>query len=77
MSNQKLEKMRSNLSDNIKALRASKGIPQERLGYDSGVDRTMVSKIERKIANPTLEVLVKLADCLEVEVGDLLKDPRV
>jgi ribosome-binding protein aMBF1 (putative translation factor) len=76
MSKQKFEELRSNLSENIKAIRALKGIPQERLGYDSGVDRTMVSKIERKIANPTLEVLVKLAECLEVEVGELLKDPK-
>lgn len=76
MSKQKYEHLRSNLSVNIKALRASKGIPQERLGYESGVDRTMVSKIERKIANPTLEILVKLASCLEVEVGDLFKDPK-
>ena len=60
------------LSTNIKALRQERGLAQERLGLESGVDRTMVSKIERRIANPTLEILVKLANCLDVEVGELL-----
>lgn len=60
------------LSDNIKRLRRTKGLAQERLGLESGVDRTMVSKIERRIANPTLEMLVKLANTLEVPVVDLL-----
>ncbi|MBM3484490.1 MAG: helix-turn-helix transcriptional regulator [Alphaproteobacteria bacterium] len=32
----------------------------------------MVSKVERRIANPTLEMLVKLANTLEVSVADLL-----
>lgn len=61
------------LSTNIKALRQERGLAQERLGLESGVDRTMVSKIERRIANPTLEILVKLANCLDVEVGELLE----
>ncbi len=60
------------LSDNIKRLRRTKGLAQERLGLESGVDRTMVSKIERRIANPTLEMLVKLANTLEVPIVDLL-----
>lgn len=60
------------LSDNIKQLRTARGLAQERLGLESGVDRTMVSKVERRIANPTLEMLVKLANTLEVSVADLL-----
>lgn len=60
------------LSDNIKQLRKARGLAQERLGLESGVDRTMVSKVERRIANPTLDMLVKLANTLEVSVTDLL-----
>lgn len=60
------------LSDNIKQLRKARGLAQERLGLESGVDRTMVSKVERRIANPTLDMLVKLANTLEVSVADLL-----
>jgi transcriptional regulator with XRE-family HTH domain len=63
--------VREKLSSNIIKLRKAKGLAQERLGLDAGVDRTVVSKIERKIANPSLEVLVRLAKTLDVKVGDL------
>ncbi|NDF99410.1 MAG: XRE family transcriptional regulator, partial [Chitinophagia bacterium] len=44
------------------------------LALEAGVDRTLVSKIERTIANPTLEVLTKLAFVLGVPVTRLLKN---
>ena len=47
-------KLRLVLLDNLKTLRREKGIAQERLGLKSGVDRTLVSKIGRQIANPSL-----------------------
>lgn len=65
---------RAVLSDNIKRLRAEQGIAQERLGLESGVDRTIVSKIERRIANPSLEILVKIATRLDVSLAELLKE---
>lgn len=61
------------LSLNIKHLRMAKGIAQEKLGLEAGVDRTVISKIEREVANPSLEVLVKIASFLDVKVSDLLK----
>lgn len=66
-----LNDVREKLSSNIIKLRKAKGLAQERLGLDAGVDRTVVSKIERKIANPSLDVLVRLAITLDVKVGDL------
>lgn len=60
------------LSENIKSLRRERGIAQERLGLESGVDRTLVSKIERQIANPSLEILTKIAAQLQVTVTELL-----
>jgi transcriptional regulator with XRE-family HTH domain len=62
------------LSDNIRMLRGKHGLSQERLALEAGVDRTLVSKIERTIANPTLEVLAKLAFVLGVPVTRLLKN---
>jgi transcriptional regulator with XRE-family HTH domain len=62
------------LSDNIRTLRSKHGLSQERLALEAGVDRTLVSKIERTIANPTLEVLAKLAFVLGVPVARLLKN---
>ncbi len=62
------------LAVNIKAIRLQKGIAQERLALDAGVDRTVVSKIERLIGNPSLEILVKIAVALDVTVIDLLNE---
>lgn len=61
------------LSNNLRELRVQKGLSQERLALEAGVDRTLVSKIERVIANPTLEVLTRLAIALDVTVPRLLK----
>jgi transcriptional regulator with XRE-family HTH domain len=50
-----------------------KKLSQKRLAFEAGVDRTLVSKIERVIANPSLEILFKIAHCLDVTVVELLK----
>ena len=77
MSDQGFIQLKAVLSANIKALRKAKGIAQERLGLDSGVDRTLDSKIERELANPSLEILHKLATCLDTTVPALLTAHKV
>lgn len=62
------------LSNNVRELRGQKGLSQERLALEAGVDRTLVSKIERVIANPTLEVLAKLAAVLDVPLIRLFRE---
>ena len=70
-----LDRLRSNLALNLKSIRMGKGLAQERLALDAGVDRTVVSKIERAVTNPSLEILLRLANQLDVEVGQLLLPP--
>ncbi len=67
------QELRLALSENVRLLRGRRGLSQEQLALEAGVDRTLVSKIERTIANPTLEVLAKLAVVLDVPVVRLLK----
>ena len=74
MAKREFEALQLTLSENIRRLRRQQGLSQERLALEAGVDRTLVSKIERVIANPTLEILVKLAVILDVPVSRLLKD---
>ena len=71
-----LEELRADLASNLKAIRKAKGLAQERLALDAGVDRTVVSKIERGVANPSLEILLRLANHLDVHVGQLLLPPN-
>jgi transcriptional regulator with XRE-family HTH domain len=61
------------LSENLRKLRKSKSLAQERLALEAGVDRTVVSKIEREVANPSIEILIRLAIALDVHVTELLK----
>lgn len=58
------------LASNLKAIRLEKGLAQEKLALEAGVDRTLVSKIERQIANPSLEILIKLAVTLKESACD-------
>lgn len=66
------EAYRIKLSNNIKKYRKELGVAQEKLALEAGVDRTLVSKIERQIANPSLEIMIRLAIALNVNVSDLL-----
>ena len=65
--------LRLRLAHNVKQLRKARGLAQERLALEAGVDRTMLSKIERRLTNPSLETLLKLAQCLGVDIIELLK----
>ena len=73
MWKQELSNKKSVLAFNIKDIRLKMGLAQEKLALEAGVDRTLVSKIERQLANPSLEILVKLAVILKVPVTALLE----
>jgi transcriptional regulator with XRE-family HTH domain len=73
MSNLTINELKADLAANLKRLRAERGYAQDSLALDSGVHRTMLSKIERCISNPSLDTLVKLANTLDVTVSELLK----
>ena len=64
------------LAQNIKSRRNERGLAQEALALEAGIDRTLVSKIERLRANPTLEILVKLSLALEISISALLQSPK-
>lgn len=76
MKTQSIERLRAALAANIKEQRAKKRLAQEALALESGVHRTMLSKIERCLTNPSLETLIKLANTLEVSVSELLNDQK-
>lgn len=67
-----LQAVQTRLADNLRRIRQEKGIQQERLAWESGVDRSYYGRIERAVANPSLNVLIRLADLLEVDISELL-----
>lgn len=56
---------------NLRRLRIERDISQERLAYDSGVDRSYLGGMERGEENPTVDILDRVAITLAVPVGDL------
>jgi transcriptional regulator with XRE-family HTH domain len=58
---------------NVRRLRVERDVSQERLAFDSGVDRSYLSGVERGEENPTIDVLDKLAGTLLVHVSALLE----
>ncbi len=61
------------LAVRIKTLRKEAGLSQEALADEAEIDRTYVSQLERFLVNPSLAVLVRISDALDVSVVDLLK----
>ena len=55
--------------------RTKRGLSQEELGFQSGLDRTYISGIERGERNPSLKNIGKLAKALKTPLFELFK-PR-
>ena len=60
------------LSENLKTIRKQKGLSQEELAIRLNVVRQTISKWEKAISVPDSDMLIRLAEILEVNVGDLL-----
>ena len=60
---------------NVRRLRVERDLSAEALANQSGVDRVYVSRIERALANATVDILERLASALEVEIADFFSVP--
>ena len=60
------------LSENIKAIRKSKGLSQEELAVKLNVVRQTISKWEQGLSVPDSEMLISLSEALETPVNTLL-----
>jgi len=61
---------------NIRKLRVERGISQEQLAADAGIDRSYMSRLERGIENPTVSIIEKLAAVLSAELADFFVVPE-
>lgn len=60
------------LAKNVKSGRKHLGLSQEAFADACLIDRTYASQIERGIANPSLEVLCRIAHTLKLSLTELL-----
>ncbi len=59
--------------DACREAREKTGLSQEGLGFESEMDRTYVSGIERGVRNPTLKTIARLARALGIRPSVLLR----
>lgn len=61
---------------NLRRIRVERGLSQEKLAFDSGIDRAYLGTLERATQNPTVDTLDKLAELLGVPVAELFREPQ-
>jgi transcriptional regulator with XRE-family HTH domain len=66
--------LRDVLAKNMRRLRAERGLSQEALAHESGINRTYLSGVERSERNVSVDNIARIAKGLEVEAWRLLKD---
>lgn len=64
------------LSNNIKRIRKEQGISQEKLALKANVDRSYMSEVERCLANPSIEAILKIGNALNVQPSELLESGK-
>ena len=62
------------IGQNIRSVRKSKNLSQEKLAELTNISRNSVSLIETGKINPTILKLVDIAKVLEIDINVLLKD---
>jgi transcriptional regulator with XRE-family HTH domain len=67
------EELQLLLTNNIKKYRKAKDLSQEKLALASGIDRSYIAEIERCRANPSLDLLLKISNALDIEPSNLLE----
>lgn len=66
------EEYKKILAERIKALRKERNMSQEEMAEKLGTNHTHVVRMEKGTQDFRLSSLLKIADALEVEIGDLL-----
>ncbi len=65
--------LQENFGTVLRQLRVEKGLSQEALALESGLDRTFVSMLERGLRQPTLSSLFALAVALWIPASRIVR----
>ena len=70
------ENPRANLAANLRRLREARGASQQQVAQVAGIPRPTWASLESGTANPTLEVVTRVAAALQVSIEELIGPPR-
>ncbi|MCK1329479.1 helix-turn-helix transcriptional regulator [Bradyrhizobium sp. CW9] len=68
-------KARAIVAWNVRRIRVHRGISQEQLAYDSNTDRSYMGAVERQDANPSIDLLDRVAETLGVHLSEFFVQP--
>jgi transcriptional regulator with XRE-family HTH domain len=69
-----MRKWQAILGKNVRRLRQQRAMTQEQLAFDAEIDLTYLGGIERGKRNPSLLVMVRIAEALSVSLLKLLNE---
>jgi transcriptional regulator with XRE-family HTH domain len=69
-----MQDWRAKFGRNVRRVRLQRGLTQEQLAFEAGIDLTYMGGIERGKRNPSLLVMARIADALSVSLTKLLGD---
>ena len=61
----------------LKQRREFLNLSQEELAFEAGLHRTYISLLERGVKSPTLNVLFRLADALDIPASEFIQEIEV
>jgi transcriptional regulator with XRE-family HTH domain len=65
--------IKQKFGENVKKIRIEKGMSQEKLALESGLDRTYIPGIEKGERNVSINVIEKISKGLKVELKKLFE----
>jgi transcriptional regulator with XRE-family HTH domain len=68
----KREAIINDLIGSLKAARLRQDLSLNALSANAGIDRTMLSRVEKRERTPTIEVLLRIAEALDINLGKFL-----
>jgi transcriptional regulator with XRE-family HTH domain len=68
-----MEDWKGRFGKRVRGLRVERGLTQEQLALDIGIDLTYLGGIERGQRNPTLLIIVRIADAFRIPPANLLE----
>ncbi|WP_026836161.1 helix-turn-helix domain-containing protein [Eubacterium xylanophilum] len=63
-----------NLGERVQSIRKASGLSQEELALRADITPTYMGQIERNIKNPTIRVLERICEALDVSLADFFSE---
>ncbi|MFV5700250.1 helix-turn-helix domain-containing protein [Flavobacterium sp. XS2P12] len=70
MDNQDKKSILISFGGNLRQLRLAKGLTQEQLANELGVEISQISRIERGVINTSITTLYAISKALEIDVSE-------